>query len=216
MPSRKPKRSNNRKKFYKKYKSYRSMAYNAYKGVRFLKGLVNVENHLFDALPINGAVTTTSNIACMSDIQTGDANYARTGTSILAKHMVVRGYITMSASATATLVRILIVKDLTNHNAAPSAGDILNDTSHPITSPLTEDNTDRFWVMYDKIYSLGSASRQVINFKKYIPINDHLKFVSGTGTGKYETNSIWILVVSNEATNSPAVQIENRLSFYDN
>ena len=209
------KMSRSRKRFYKKYKSYRGMAYTAYKGVKLLKGLINVENHLFDSFN-STTYSTTATVQVLNDISSGDANQNRTGTSILAKHLTAKYSCYINASATASIVRCLIVRDLHNQNATPAATDILADVAtYPTISPIKESNTDRFWVLSDKKYTLSINGSRLIEDEIYIPLDFHISFTS-TGSGKYETNSIFLLIVSNEATNTPVVQWYTRLSFYDN
>lgn len=209
--------SRGRRKFYKKYRSYRDMAYTAYKGVKLLKGLVNVENHLFDT-SYNNTVNTTPSIIPLSDVVTGDDNGNRQGTSILMKHITLRGYIAGDTSAAITIFRIMVVMDLTNNGAVPSASQILQNPTAPgnMYSPLANNNTDRFWVLWDKLYVLDDSSIQARQIKKYIKLNKHAKFTSGSGTGKYEQNSLWAVVISNETTTLPSVHLTSRLSFYDN
>lgn len=206
------KMSRGRKKFYKKYKSYRNMAYTAFKGVKFLKGLVNVENHLYTK-QINHTPSVTLGVTVLNDIPQGLDTDERSGNSILPKYFSGRAFCVQNPTAASTIVRITIIQDLHNQGVAPTDSEIFQNAD--VNSPLNVDNTDRFWILYDRTITLSQNGQTVKTLKWFKRLNFHMKYYGPVNTD-YDQNACFILTRSNEATNTPVVDITNRLSFYDN
>lgn len=209
--------SRRRRRFYKQYKSYRSMAYTAYKGVRLLKGLVNVEKKFFDVAQ-SGLVLSSATIAPLNNMAAGDDHNQRNGNSILAKYIVGKFTITINPTATTSYTRIMVIMDLSNQGLAPGLGDILQTITvgQGIVSPKNSDNTDRFWTLYDKTFTMSDNGRQTISPKMYVPINTHLKY--NNTSASVDTNAIYLVLLSDQdlSGTAPLATWHTRLAFYDN
>lgn len=210
--------SRGRKAFYKKYKSYRSMAYTAYKGVRMLKGLVNVERKFADTQVV-GNIVDTGSITLLNPVSAGNDANQRSGNSILGKYLTIRMTATCEPTATTTYLRVIILMDLNGQGVAPTLASILQDITigDGINSAKNIDNTDRFWILKDKVIPLDIADSRTAVRKWYIPLNTHLKY-SGTNATDVDTNAIYAVMLSDQGTGTyePYVNFYCRLAFYDN
>lgn len=201
------------RRFKKRYMSYSRMAYTAYKGVRMLKGLVNVEKKLFTNSGFSGNPSNTGYITVLNTINAGDDVAERNGNSILAKYMTGKIYITQNSSATNTVVRCIIFQDLANQSSTPSVASVL-EAVNP-ASPMNVDNVDRYWILYDRMITLSTGGKTMVPLNIFRRLNFHCKY-DGTGGTDYEINAICMLLISNEPTNTPTVTGYWRLAYYDN
>lgn len=190
-----------------------SIAYDAYKGVQFIKSIVNAEKHYYDN---TGTVTATNagTITCLNNIAAGVDVMNRIGNSILAKR--ISGAVTCELNTTgsnAQFVRVMLIQDILNQGIDPTLSELLQNTSDVITSPINVDNTPRFWVLYNKVMVLDDYN--LIRYRKIFKrLNFHIKY-SGTSNA-YGHNSVYLVVLSDEPTNGPAFTYDLRLAYYDN
>lgn len=184
----------------------------AVSGVNLLKGLVNVEKHLHNKVH-NPSIPSAGTVALISDIAQGDDVADRQGNSILMKYIEFKYTIQINASATATTVRLMLIVDKDNQGSSPSPTDILDFASE--VSPLNTDNASRFWVLADKMYALSINGDRVVTDHVFRRCNFHTKY-SGANSTDTKANNIYLLTVSNEATNEPTLQGYTRCAFYDN
>lgn len=198
---------------YTTWGSVKYLAKKAYNGVQFVKGLINVEKHFHDT-GITTSPSTSGYVLPLNDIENGDAQGNRTGNSILAKHITVRGSVALGNSATASRIRMVLVQDIQAIDGAnPTVTDILQTAS--VDSFMKMENTDRFFTLMDETYEVCNTGERIRDIYRYIPLNFHIKF-SGTGSGYWDMNSLFLLVISNEPTNLPYFNVNTRLAFYDN
>jgi len=190
------------------------VAKQAWKGVKFIKGLINVEKRYFDVDGTAGtSVSSSGTVIPLSQIAAGNDVNNRSGNSILAKTIYMRLECAIHASASQTSVRVMIVKDMMNTGSTPAVTDILQSAGTLL--PLNVDNTSRWQVLLDKVYTLTVDGIERLAIKKFLPINDHIKFTGTAATDEYK-NNMYMLLVSSEPTNTPSVAYYSRLGFYDN
>lgn len=190
------------------------IARTAYRGVKFIKGLVNVEKHYQDTT-VNQTVANTGSVILLSGIAQGDDVNNRQGNSILAKTLYCRFYVQRDVANTsvANYVRCIIAKDLENTGSTPSISDLL--TAVNVTSALNVDHTARYQILMDKVYALSLNGTMCLSIKKFIKINDHLKYTGSAATDVYK-NNIYLFIVASEASNLPYINGNFRISWYDN
>lgn len=205
-------RSSMSQPWYRRKHSVMDMASAAWRGVKMLKGLVNVEKYLFDTTYSN----TTSNVGVITNVSAiaqGDGEGARTGNSILAKYLSLKGAITKNGSATTSIVRILVVKDLFNTGTAPTIADILQSVS--TFDPINQDTRDRYVILRDSKFIVATGTVTTRTFKYFIPINDHIKYTGSAATDEYK-NQLYVITITNEDTNLPTLNWIARLAYHDN
>lgn len=187
----------------------------AWKGVKFVKSIINSEKHYFDNTSVTGAVASAGTIYCLSNIAQGDDVNNRQGNSVLAKTLYVRGTMYRNVSNTAVInsVRCIWFQDTSNQGSDPTVTDILQ--SADVRSPLNVDKTSRYSIIRDKVYTLSVGGQAGFNIKKFLPINNHLKYTGSSGSNIY-TNALYVLVITDQSTLQPVFDMTSRLAFYDN
>lgn len=223
MPYKKSKRSYKKRSsapWYRKKYSVTDMAKSAWKGVKFLKGLVNVEKNEADSA-INTTFSTTSSVTLLTTVAQGNDDGNRSGNSILAKYLYIRAVVYRDSANTVqqNFCRYLIVKDLQNTGTAPTLNDLLENvvSGAGVYSPLSKDHSPRYQVLVDNLFCLLKNQSDAKVIKHFIPINDHIKFTGSASTDVY-TNNIYLLCYGDIASisNPPIITGNARLAFYDN
>lgn len=214
MPYRKSYRRRRAPKRVGKYQGYANLALKAFKMAVALKGIINSEKHVHD-VALTSAISSTGTVTSISGVAQSDDISGRTGRSVLAKSIQLKTTIASHASATGSRVRTIIFVDNMNQGSTPSVTDILADDGNPesMRNVLTEQG--RFRVLYDQIHRLDNVSNKQATIDKYIKLNHHI-FYEGTAAANVGKGSIWLLRVSNEATNTVSQNTETRMRFYDN
>lgn len=188
------------------------MAYKAYKEAMKLKRLINVEYKLFDVADTT-ASSTTATLVSLASIGQGDTNITREGNSILLKSINVKSTIQAHASATQSAVRYIVFRDNQGSVSDPTAAQLL-EASTP-NAHRNDANFQRFTVLHDKVYELSNAGTGRKDINIYIPCNFHIYYRDATATNHLK-NVVWLLHLSNEATNTVTQQMNSRIRFVDN
>ena len=191
-------------------------AYGAYQGYNVLKGIINSELKRYD---VAGQLNPSNagSIFILNDIAAGDDVNNRTGNSILAKYLTFNYTVSALAAATTTNLRILIVVDTENIGANPTISQILQNTliTGSLTAPINSDNTARFTVLMDRHHSFTNTGQLTIQRKNYKKLDFHIRF-TGTLSSNFQKNSIYVLAVSDQTTNTPTLDYNSRIAYYDN
>lgn len=206
-----------KRKPYKKPVRYQvaDFAYNAWKGVNYIKGLVNSELLEYTVDTSNNP-TTNGSIVSLVAIAQGDDVSGRTGNSIFVKKILLRGYVTQNASATNTLCRIIIFMDKQQvADTIASVTDVL--TTSTMDSLLNVNNFGRFTILMDKVYAMSSANGNIRPFTNTIKFAKgvHVRY-NGSATTDIQKNGIYIMFISTESTNTPTIQWNSRTFYHDN
>nr|UOF80444.1 capsid protein [Cressdnaviricota sp.] len=195
--------------------SVKNIAQAAWSGVKYLRTLVNSEVHKWD-FTNTGTLSTTPVILNFTGIAQDDTASGRTGNSILIAYFAFRMSVTIHASATNSVVRCIIFKDKQQiSDTAPTAADLLSITTNPL-SFYNANKVGRFQVLSDKIYTLSaSGAASVRYFKFYKKLNSHMRF-NGSASTDIEKGGIYALLMSDQATNTPAMSYTGRIAWHDN
>lgn len=194
----------------------------AWKGVKFLKGIINSEKKAFDTSFSSAAVDYNGTITPITAIAQGDAINNRSGNSILAKSCKLNYSIfspTFNASNSAT-ARVMLVQDMMNLGTIPSVSDILisvGSSNAPI-SQLNRANSQqyRFKILYDKLHVFSSTGGIRSSIMQNVMINDHVKF-TGTATTDEGKGFMYLVIISDQVTtNLINVTGTTRVFYYDN
>lgn len=209
------KRRNNTPWYNKKY-SVSQMASRALRGVNYIRGLVNSEMFKYDTTA-SLAVTTSGNMDLINDMAQGDGDNTRTGNSIYIRQVDIRGELVMDTDATSTTVRLMLVCDTQQiGDTAPGVGDVLDSAlnTFSVYRPLNSDTVGRFNVLYARNYILN-PQRPSCLFRIFRKMRLHTRF-NGIAATDIQRNGLYLLAISNEATNAPAVVYTCRVSYHDN
>lgn len=152
---------------------------------------------------------------CVSTIGVGTGRAGRIGVSIRLMSLQYCIKITQHASATDTAVRVICYLDKQNNGAVSSVTDLL--VTESTTSLKNNLSERRFWIISDRLVDLSANAYTEKTIKYYKRFNIITKFNAGTaGTATdIDTNSLYILLISDEATNTPTVVGSARLKYVD-
>lgn len=217
--SRKRRRSRSAAPWYVRKYSVGDLARYAYSGVKRLKRLVNVEQKKADTnigLTPTDAKTDTTYVSHLTAIAQGDTDQTRSGNSIKPLSLYVQGFVSKHASATATTVRMLIVRDkMQTADSIPGTGTIIDsDAGYQINAPLNNETVGRFDILKDVKILVDSQTPKRL-FKYFITLDGHIRY-NGATSGDIQKNGLFCCLVSDEATNTPTVAYTSRLTFADN
>ena len=191
----------------------RQLALQAYKGVKYLKGLVNSE--MFHRT--NSGSTTTSSTGTMTllnGFSQNDTDNGRTGNSVLMRNVLIRLVFTQNATAISTQYRVMIVLDTQQiSDTNPSVTDIL-ESANPL-STLKVGNAGRFKVLKSWMFTTDDTKSQtrVINYYKNMQM--HTRY-NGTADTDIQKNGLYLVTICNQATNTPTMDFYWKVGYHDN
>lgn len=210
--SKRSKRSKN-VEWYDQKHSAKSLAIKALNNVKYIKGLVNSELYKYDGASSTAVSNTGTTIGLTSIIQ-GDGDNQRTGNSLLVKKIFTRLVFTQHASATDTLYRVLFIQDNQQiADTSPTFTEILDTIS--CLAPLNSNTVGRFKVLKNYFFHTSTSSDTVKHVTCSIPMMHHVRF-NGTGSGDIQKGGLYLMVLSDQATNTPTMFYNYRVSYHDN
>jgi hypothetical protein len=187
----------------------------ALKGVVYLKNLINIETKYHDSANVYYPSTTPA-VAHITDIAQGLTSISRVGDSIKIQSLYYSGSLVRHASATNTFYRVLIVRDNERTSADPTMADVLQYTSGYFYMSQYNHRalqSNRFGILAD--WSGVLTASDPVAFQKFdIPHTGHIKYTGNNGSDNAE-GSIFLLYESSEATNTPSLNFEFRITFTD-
>lgn len=184
--------------------------------VSYLKSLVNSELKHKSASTTT-AVSTTGEIINLAAISQGDTGTTRDGSYVRLRGVVINGHVSMSASATRTQFRMVVFVWKRVNEVAPTVADVL--VSSSTTSLYDFNNRENIEILWDKVIDLNITAEQKISFKKTLKLNlkQHYKGADAGGDwADLMQNGLGLLLISDEATNTPTPNIHYRVFFRDN
>lgn len=209
------------KAWYSKKYSIAQIASQALKGVKYLKGLVNVERKFH-------TITNAQNVGwdgtyriLLTGVSQGDTATTRDGNSILLKTLYVKGLITMDTTVSTTFLRFYLILDTQQcEGTSPSFTDIFESTlisssSAPLAN-LNRQNAGRFKILYTKGYNLSAVSIRNQSFSIYKKFYKHHLTFNDAGT--HDKGHIYAFAISDQsgAGNPPEIRATSRVTYYDN
>lgn len=198
------KRRYNRNRRYRKNKSLAVKAYQLAKKAYKMPELKHTAITVADTTP-----DSTGSIEELSVNSAGTSNNGRIGDTILPTSVHMRGRLIKNASATSTQVRIMVFRWISE---APSAlSDVL--VSATVQSFKSENTRFQSEILYDRVITLDSASKDSVFINKRIKLKKPISYAQGSSAAN--RNGIWILLLSNEAANTPTLGMETRLFYRD-
>ena len=178
-----------------------------------VKKLVNVERK-YHSPSLNTTISSTGNVSGnLLNIPQGDGSGNRDGQSIRITSFQMKGTVKMNASATSSVVRLMLVADLRSENSTPNITDIL-ETASP-SSLISHIAAGQFLVLKDWRFALNDNGNQTKVINYYQKMDKVLKYAGGT-TGAPENYNLVLVKVSDEATNVPTLDAHFRFRYIDN
>lgn len=179
--------------------------------------MVNSEEKIIDATLSNYNIPNSGSLVVLNQCSQGDTDTTRDGDSIKMKNHNMR--ISLSMNPTGTTARIrLIVFMWKNASSAPVVTSILE--AADVLSPKNQDLKYQSKILHDKVFQLDSSSDYsaycdfFTDFKGPLGKYSHVQYNAASGT--INTNGMYILMLSDQATLTPAISYYSRVQFYDN
>lgn len=165
--------------------------------------------HLFSSGGTN--ITNTGTFVCVNQIAQGDDNINRSGCDILARHFS-GAYVVKETVDKQHLIKVMLFVDKDNQGVDPAVTDVLQSAS-PL-SFLKPDTSQRYSILYHKIFTMtgGDSLLESHVEKIYRKLNFKIYF-DGSASGDYGTNSIYLLFISDQATEYPTIIYDFRLVY---
>ncbi len=181
---------------------------------KMLKSLINVERKY--NINANSVLAVNTGVSyLLNGTAQGDDDTDRNGRSVKATSVFTRLSVAKNALATNTAVRLIVYWDRQANGAAPATTDVLETASY--LSALNKDYGKRFSVVWDTTCSVNTAGTTFKLIKRYAKLNRHVEYIGTTsGIGSIGANALYIMLISNEATNTPTVAFNNTFRFIDN
>lgn len=182
-----------------------------------VKRLLNVEKKYIDSTPGSGGVSVSSSgtVTLLNGCAQGDTDQTRDGNQMKMTSMSLRGYVTNHPSAANTSVRMMILIKKSNDGAAPVPNLVLDSLSP--NSLYNRDHIHRYKVLSDKRYVLNSAARTNIQFTLNIPMDEKVRYDGTTASvADIDKSGLYILLISDQSTNTPIFYYNARVNYVDN
>lgn len=197
--------------------STKDIAMSAWKSAKWLASMVNVEKKVYTVDFVN-TVGTSGSIQTLNNMAVGDTQNLRDGNSIKSKSVAITGNVRFSGGATDTMVRMVLLWDNQQvADNAPSLTDIFGSVTPSQYAQLNIETLGRFSIIADKRIIMTATNQAASNktFKFVVKLNRHVRF-NGTASSDIQKNGLYLVVFSNEATNTPTVSYSSQYRYVDN
>jgi len=199
---------------------YVNTAVAAYQLASKVARMVNVEYKFHDDNRIV-AVDNGGIIYNLTDIPTGQTTNDRIGASIKPMRISGRTFVTQNGSAQKTIIRFILFRGKSERRLSFSVDDnslgmaVLDANAQLVIAPKLFDNKYDTKFLYDKIYHMSNNGNSSIVLNWDFKLFGHVQYVQG-GANDIEDGGLYLLIVSNEGTNTPTVNTSFRISYTDN
>lgn len=182
---------------------------------KHVAGIINAEKKFFDT-EVASSYNYTGAVNCITEVPGGSGPNQRNGNSVFIKGVSIRGNMEINVSATHTVLRFIVLQDLSPNPGTLTTADVLQQvgTGYAPFSNISDVNRRRFKVLATKMVTL-TTSESAVPLKTYIPLSTHSRWNSATATD-FDKGHIYTLCVSNQPTNSPNLNYLSRVYYYDN
>lgn len=187
------------------------------KQINVIKSLINVEKKVLDT-NADPTPSNTASIVTLSNVAQGDDYNQRNGRKIKADSIYLNGQVRIeNTAAKETVLRVIIFIDSESDGETPTAAELLQDGTD-LQSPLNYAYAGtRFKVLMDRYLLVSSNGPQNKAIKFYRKLGHHVSYLgTGATSGNMGTGNIYMLLMSNEPTNTPTFSYWARFRFIDN
>lgn len=202
--------------WYSKKYNAQQLALKAWKGVKYIRGLVNSEM-LHNTKTYSVSVPGTGSMNHLTAVSQDDTSTGRTGNSILLRQLAYRFKIEINSAVTSNTTFVMMIVQDTQQ---------VGDTSPSITDVLSSANTfslmalgtaGRFKVLKRQQFILTPASggRPAVESKGFLKLYSHVRY-NGSADSDIQKNGLYLLMLSSEGTNYPTFSGSFRIGYHDN
>lgn len=213
-----------RRRFRRRFRRRGNIGRVAFKMVRRLKRDINLKSELkfVDLLGTfsNTVITNAGSLQYITGISQGSNTFNRLGSRITLESVLIRISVYPSTvTLTGNSLRLIVFQDKNNQGASPAIGDLLAG-SNPTVNPLVANNTMRFRIIADRLYSV--IADECVNDKIYVKLSRNRSLVNPiqySGTAAAVTSAgqgaLFWLLASEDLVNGPIVTASCRVRFRD-
>ncbi len=211
-----PPRRRARRRKYPQQSGYLDTAAKALTVAYAVRKLINVEYQSLN-VTLTSDPSSSGAVVNFTGVGQGDDRSNRQGNKIRAKYLKVSGIVRLHASATASNVRMMIVRDNNGSTTQPAITDLFGSVANfqngmnKIGDPQTN---SRFSILWDKKIVVNTNSPN--KYFEWSSSLDHHIFYSGTAPTDEGKGNCYLFIASNEATNDPIVSASSMFKFIDN
>lgn len=207
-------------------------AVSAYEMAKSIIRYINVEEKQFavDGTGSTTTITSTPSVINLSNVAQGSNYPDRTGDSIKPLWLDFRFYATGNSAVSGNMLRLLVVQDRENQGVDPALGDVLAGLSDPMLAPPHPLYKQRFKYLVDRNLSFNNpvglaasgTSTTFLAEKKdpeiyRIRLSGHIFYDATAGADASNLEgAIFLMAVSQDATNGPGIRYSSQLTFTDN
>lgn len=196
-----------RRRVYRRRRSQQSLAKKAYRLAKKAYKLPELKYNSLSYSPTS--VLNVGSINELSTVGTGVTDNNRVGNMVKPTSVKYRCSLKLNASATDTLVRMIVFRWISEAPAAPT--DILQTVN--ITSFKNQDNRYQSQILKDVTFRLSTAEKPEIFIKGSIRTKFPVMYPDGSSVSN--KNAIYVLFTSDELVNTPTIAWESRMYFRD-
>ncbi len=181
-----------------------------------LKSLINTEFKSFDQ-EATVSQSTTPSVILLNGAVKGDTLSTRDGRVVRLKSLQYSFFFTMNTSATSSHVRLIFFIDKQPSGVAPIVAQLLDTQS--VVSFRNLDNRKRFVILKDFVVTLSNVGATKNAYRDHYRDLDMRTIYNDANLGTIfdiESNALYLIMFSNEATNTPTVERATRVRFIDN
>jgi len=195
-----------------------SLARRTMSGLNEIRKLINIESKIIDTNATRPSIPATGTVTCLTQVAQGLDYANRVGDSIRLQNLTLRARLFVNGSATNSVIRVVVFRDLDGYGTAPTFGtvmDSLGGNSNPLASTSWL-NRDRFSILFDEFLTLDVNGTQSMPLYYHSAHQGHVKYLGTTAAAASNgKGSIYLLFVADEATNTPTIAWNARVEFTD-
>ncbi len=195
-----------------------SLAKRTATGLNEIRKLINIEEKNLETLVSSAAFDTNGTVYSISTVAQGTDYTQRVGDSIRMQHIQVRWRVFKNAAATQSMCRVILFRDLDGYGTAPVTGDVMQ-FAGVATAPLSPPdwlNRKRFAIIRDELVTLNNTGESSVCGMWQVPHNGHILYLGTTAAASSNgKGSVYMLVISDESTNTPTIAFSSRIAFTD-
>lgn len=219
MPVKRYRRRSYRKRYSRRasrWGTYKAAGMQLWRDVKWLKSVINVEKKYIDYTVTAQNMTNTGAIPLINGLSLGDTATTRDGQSVKFISITYKGDISMSNSAETSFARVAFVLDRQSNAQSPSITNIWQSASP--TALRVIGTGYRFRVIRDMQFALSNGGRESVYFERTIKLRFHTRFNTGNAGDVTDivTNALYLVYLSDQATNYPVINMNIRIKFIDN
>lgn len=191
------------------------LASKALAATKYIRGLVNSEmlHSTISGGPLS--FSNTGTVLHLTATSQGDTDSGRTGNSIFVRNLLLNLNIqTNLSNLNNQFLRLILFQDTQQiADTTPSTTDLLAG-SFP-NSPLNQANAGRFKILKNWEFSLTTGVNNTRVIKKYFKLWHHVRYNAGATTD-IQKGGLYLLALSDQATNPPVMGYYAKIGYHDN